>query len=186
MATNFVGAPSNLVGAAIGSISIQPGIFLDGASLGANAAAFPLLTFPAFNSLDIRLNITGLSGSDTLILRFNADAGANYWDRNLTVAAGAVVVVDTNTTTANQIKVAIATTKSITGRLTVTNSLAVSKLVSGAVSMGTGAVGTAGTGVISMAGEWINTTAQITSLSVLLLGANNILAGSSVQVFGGI
>lgn len=186
MSSTFVGAPSNLVGAASGNISLQPGVFLDGATISANAAAFPLLTFPAWGSLDIRLNILGFSGSDIVSLRFNADTGNNYWDRNLTAVAGGVVFVDNPTTTTSQIRVGIAGTKSISARLTVGNNLSVSKLVSGAVAMGTGAVGTAGTAIASMAGEWVNTAAQIISLSVQCVGANNILSGSSVMVFGGV
>lgn len=186
MSTTFVGAPSNLVGAASGNISIQPGVFLDGATISANAAAFPVLSFPAFNSLDIRLNIVGLAGSDTIAIRFNADAGNNYWDRNLTAVAAGVVIANLETLTTSMIRVGLATTKGLTARLTVVNSLAASKVVSGAVGMGTGVVGTAGTAIASMAGEWINTTAQISSLSVISATGQNILAGSSVQVFGGI
>ena len=186
MSTLFTGVPSNLVGAATGVQTIQPGQFLDGATLSANAAAFPLLTFPAWNSLDIRLNIMGFSGSDIVSIRFNADTGNNYWDRNLTAVAGGVVFVDNPTTTTSQIRVGIAGTKGISARLQVGNNLAVSKLVSGTVSMGTGAVGTAGTAVVSMAGEWINTTAQIISLSIQCVGANNLLSGSSAMVYAGI
>lgn len=186
MSTTFVGAPSNLVGAASGNVSIQPGVFLDGATISANAAAFPVLSFPAFNSLDIRLNIVGLAGSDTIAIRFNADAGNNYWDRNMTSGPTLSALTNLETLTTSMIRVGIATTKGISARLTVLNFLGASKVVAGAVTIGTGTAGTAGIAVASMAGEWVNTTAQITSLSLISATGQNILAGSSVQVFGGI
>lgn len=186
MSTTFAGVPSNLIGAASGNVSIQPGAFLDGATLSANAASFPVISFPAWGSLDIRLSIMGFTGSDILSIRFNADAGNNYWDRNFTSVAAGVVLVNTETLTTAQIRVGIAGTKGVSARLIVGNQLAVSKLVNGQVTMGSGVVGTAGIAVLSMSGEWINTTAQITSLTVLCVGANSILAGSSIAVYGGL
>lgn len=186
MSTTFAGVPSGLVGANLGVVQIQPGMFLEGATLSANAAAFPTISFPAFGSLDIRLSILGFSATDILTLRFNSDTGNNYWDRNVTAVAGGVVFVDNPTTTTSQVRVGITGTKGVSARLTVSNNLTVSKLISGVVALGTGAVGTAGTAVVSMAGEWINTTAQITSLSVLCAGANSFLSGSSIAVYGGL
>lgn len=186
MSAIFPGAPSNLIGAATGSVSIEPGVFLEGATISANAASFPTISFPAYGSLDIRLNILGFSASDIVAVRFNSDSGTNYWDRNMTAVAASVVFVDNPTASTTLIRVGIAGTKSITAKLFVGNNLGVSKLVSGAVSMGTGAAATPGTAVVSMAGEWVNTAAQITSLTVLCVGANNLLAGSSIAVYGGL
>lgn len=185
MSTVNPGQFVNALGQAYGPDSVFPPVYLTGATLTANAAAFPTLTFPAYPSLELRLRIVGFSGSDLVSLRFNADAGNNYWDRNVSIAAGGVINVDNATTTTAQIRLGVAGTKGLLADLSILNFLGASKVVGGRVTMGTGAVGTAGTIISGTAGEWINTTVQITSLSVLVVGANNILSGSSLMIFGG-
>lgn len=180
-------AAAGSIGFNYGPDTTFPMIYLTGAALTANGAAFPTLTFPGYNSLEIRLHLAGFSGSDTATLTFNGDTGNNYWDRNITIAAGGVTVTDSssNTTRAN-IRVGAAGTTQIVAVLNIVNILAKSKLVVGRVAQATGAVGTAGTGYVFSGGEWVNTTAQITTANVQCLGANNLLSGSSIQIFGGL
>jgi hypothetical protein len=179
-------AAAGSIGFNYGPDSMFPPIYLTGATLTSAAAAFPTLTFPAYSSLQILLHIAGYSGSDLGSLRFNADSGNNYWDRNISIAAAGVTNVNNETTTTSQMRFGIAGTKQVVCLFNIQNLLAVSKLVRGSVAMATGAVGTAATIISGMAGEWVNTTAQITSLSVQVVGANNFVAGSTVQVFGGL
>jgi hypothetical protein len=68
--------------------------------------------------------------------------------------------------------------------LSINNTLAVSKQASIVAPLSTGAAGTAATIVINGAGEWVNTTAQITSALALVGGANNFNAGSSITIWG--
>ena len=174
------------IGTTYGPDAVFPPFYLTGATLTANGAAFPTLTFAGFNSLEIRLHIVGYSAGDIGSLQFNGDTGNNYWDRNLTAAAAGTTFTNTETTTTAQMRFGISGTKQVVAVINIINLLGTSKLASGRMSMATGAVGTAGTAVVSMAGEWVNTTAQITSVKALVVGANNFLSGSTIQIFGGL
>jgi hypothetical protein len=179
-------ASQGSIGYNYGPDAIFPPIYLTGATLTAKAAAFPTLTFAGYNSLEIRLHIAGYSAGDIGSLQFNGDTGANYWDRNVTSVAGGVVLVNTQTLSTTQMRFGISGTGQVIAIYNIINVLAVSKLCAGKGAMGTGAAGTGGTAIVSMAGEWVNTTAQITSVKALVVGANNFLSGSTIQVFGGL
>lgn len=185
MSTVNPGQFVNNLGQSYGPDSVFPPVYLTGATLTANAAAFPTLAFAVFPSLELRIRLLGFTGSDLPSLRFNGDTGNNYNDRNISIAAGGVVNVDNATTTTSQIRMGIAGTKQLIADVSITNFLSVSKLVHMRVSMASGAVGTAPTIISGSSGEWVNTTAQITSLTVQCVGANSILAGSSLMIFGG-
>ena len=174
------------IGQNYGPDAVFPPFYLTGATLTANGAAFPTLTFAGFNSLEIRLHIVGFSGSDLGSLQFNGDTGTNYWDRNITSVAGGVVLVNNQNVSTAQMRFGIAGTTQVVAIWNIINLLGTSKLATGRGSLGTGAAGTAGTAIVSMAGEWVNTTAQITSVKALVVGANNFLSGSTIQIFGGL
>jgi hypothetical protein len=164
-------------------------VLLGAQQLAANAAAFTSIFLQPVNSLWFYLNVVGLSGADVCAIRFNNDSGANYWDRNLTVAAGGVVVVDTNTLSTTLIRLGVSGTvpQQIFGTIGNPSATAAkTKVLRAMVQIATGAAGTAGPANISCAGEWVNTAAQINRIDVLLVGANNYLAGSSLEVWGGI
>jgi len=184
MATINPGQFTAALGQSYGFDSVVPPFYITGATLTANAASFPVLPIPAYPTLEIRLNCPGLSGSDIPTLRFNGDGGNNYWDRNVSIAQGATLNTNAETATTAQIRLGIATTKQIVASLNIINFLGQGKVVSGRVVIGSGAVATPGI-VIQQAGEWVNTTAQITSVTALILGANSFLAGSSIMIFGG-
>jgi len=177
---------SGVIGQNFGPDAVFPPFYLTGATLTAHGASFPSQTFPGYASLMIMLHIVGYSGSDLGSLRFNADSGANYWDRNLSSVAGGVVIVNNENASTTQMRFGIAGTSKVVALINIINIAGQSKLARGSVAMGTGAAATPGTAIVSMAGEWINTTAQITSLNVQVVGANNFLSGSSVSVFGGL
>lgn len=98
-------------------LSITPGLQVPGAyppiyigsqTLAASSPAFPTIAnIPVFNGLWVFINVSGYGGTDVVSLRFNGDSGTNYWDRTLTVAAGGVVVVDTNTVSTTLIRMGL-------------------------------------------------------------------------------
>lgn len=179
----FVNAP---LGQSYGLDNVSPPVYLGGATLSSNAAAFPSIAIPGYNTLEIRCFIAGFSGSDVAIVQFNGDTGNNYWNRNVSVAQGATLNTNAEAASAAGITVGIAGTKGVMFRLMVGNFATVSKPVNGSVSLGSGAAATVMAAITSLAGEWINTTAQITSVLVKVTGANNFLAGSSVSIYGGV
>lgn len=153
--------------------------------LAAAAANLGTLTIPAMNHLYINLQVTGFSGSDFASIRFNGDTGANYVSRFITAVAGGVVFADAPFVSATAMRLtAIAGTTGQSIWLSVNNTLAVSKQASIVAPLSTGAAATAATIVIPGAGEWVNTTAQITSVLALVGGANNFNAGSSITIWG--
>lgn len=182
--------PSPLWGSNYGPVTPQPPVLLaTPQQLTANAAAFASIFIQPVNSIMIWLNLVGFSASDQAALRFNNDSGTNYWDRNLTVVAGGVVVVDTNSAGALAfMRLGVAGTLPTTMLITVTNpsaTAAKTKVVRTSISQATGAAGTAGTGFIWGGGEWVNTSTPISRIDCLVVGANNFLAGSSIMVWGG-
>lgn len=179
--------PPALFGANYGNETPYPPVLLGAQQLAANAAAFSSIFIQPVNSLWFYLNVVGASGSDTCAIRFNADSGANYWDRNLTVAAGGVVVVDTNTLSTTLIRLGVAGTlnQQIFGVIGNPSAVAAkSKVLRAMVTVATGAAGTAGSINIGCAGEWVNTSTPINRIDVVMVGANNYLAGSSLMVWG--
>lgn len=163
-----------------------PPVFLNQTPpLTAAAANLGTLAIPAMNHLYVNVMSAGLSGSDSIIARFNADSGANYVTRFATIAAGGVIVADAAFASATSLRLSpAATTQGQSIWLSINNFLSVSKQIDVRAPLFTGAVATAATLVIGGAGEWVNTTAQITSVQILLAGANNFNAGSSVTIWG--
>lgn len=185
MATINPGQFVNNLGQQYGPDSVFPPVYLTGAVLNANAVAFPTLLFPAYNSLLVMVNVTGYGGTDVVSLRFNADSGANYWDRTLTVAAGTVTpIVDTNTVSTSLMRLGKPINKGRQVMVQLGNQLSRSKVALISNQFGSGAAGTAADTTLGTAGEWVNTTAQITQIDCLTAGGLNILAGSSIMVYG--
>lgn len=162
-----------------------PPIYLASNTLTANATAFATLIVPPFNGLWVFINVSGYGGTDVVSLRFNGDSGANYWDRTLTVAAGTVTpIVDTNTVSTTLIRCGKPINKGRQVFAQIGNLASKSKVVQIMNQFGSGAAGTAADSTISTAGEWVNTAAQITQIDCLTAGGANILAGSSICVYG--
>jgi len=173
------------LGTNYGYDNVVPPFYLNGAQITANLAAFPSLPIALYNTLEIRLWIAGLSGSDTVLIQFNGDTGNNYWSRNVSMTAASALNTNVEVPSTSGINLGIALTKGMFVRLFVGNFATQPKTVSGVGSIGTGAAGTIGV-PLQIAGEWENTTAQISSVLVKLAGANTILTGSSIQIFGGV
>ncbi|GEM_PF-3853222 len=158
---------------------------LGGLVLGSAAVTTGVLTIPAYDLLRVSVRVTGYSGSDIASLRFNADAGANYWSRYLSAAAGVATLtnnVNVSQTLARLFAVGITLQRS--GVFLITNRAATSKV---GCSMGQDGSGAAGTSAgLSFGGfEWVNTAAQITSIEMRTAGGSITLsAGSGFAVEG--
>lgn len=184
MATSFPGIEQNLFGANVGVMALAPPVFLGGWQLTASAPAFPVLNFPAFNSLEVRVYVTGYGGSDVVSLQFNGDTGANYLDETVTMSAGGVVPTNTNATGATLIRLGLTTPNGRVAQASIINNATRRKVVMINNQIGTTDAATLPVLHLGGLGLWNNTTAQITSILCLTAGGLNILAGSSIAVYG--
>jgi len=172
-------------GWAVSSNSAAAGLeFLGSTVLTGNATTTNTVTIPARDILTIEVRVTGYSAGDIASLRFNGDAGANYWSRYISAVAGGVVLVNNqNVSQALARLFALAVTTQRTGIVNITNLATTSKVgvVNGQTS--TGAAATAGT--IEFGGfEWVNTANQITSIAMLTAGGATMPAGTGFAVWG--
>ena len=190
MATNPFAppVPSPSFSSNYGPVTPQPPVLLaTPQQLTANAANFTSVFIQPVNALWIYLNINGFAVSDIVSLRFNNDSANNYWSRHLTAVAGGVVFVDNPTVSTALIRCSLTGTTQVQVFATIGNpsaTAALSKLVSMRVAQATGAAGTAGTAYAFSGGEWANTANPINRIDVLTAGGNNMLAGSSLEVWG--
>lgn len=166
-------------------IAGSPYEYIAGAKLGSNAASTGVITLPkTFEFLELRILIEGFSSADIAALQFNSDTSNNYWCRHLTVAAGGTTHTNTQTASTSRIRLSQA---NITAPQVVVvwimNQAAISKAMIIETQTATANAGTVGI-IDHGAGEWVNTSAQITSVNLLCVGANNLLAGSGIEIFG--
>lgn len=174
----FPGIP-NLLGP-----STWPPVFVAEMILGASAPQFPTLKFVPMSGLLLFINVTGYGGTDVVSLRFNGDSGANYWDRTLVIAAGGTAVAETSTTSTTLIRCGKPINKGRAVMAQIVNFATKSKVVQVMNQYGSGAANTLADGTVSTSGEWINTTDLISQIDVLTAGGANILAGSSLVLYG--
>lgn len=155
--------------------------------LSSSAVTTGVLTIPAREQLFLLCNIAGYSGGgDIASLRFNGDTGTNYWDRHITSVQGGVVLVNTQNASTSLIRLAgnaVTTGRSVT--VSIMNLASVSKSVGiSHVQTNTGAAATVG-GLDIGGGEWVNTSAQITSIEMRTAGGSVTMpAGTGFTVFG--
>lgn len=154
--------------------------------LTASAQATAVVTIPAREQLYILINIAGYSGGDIASLRFNGDTGTNYWSRHITFASGAATGVDNPTPSATLLRLAgNAVTQGRSVSCSIMNLATVSKAVGiSHIQTNTGAAATVG--VLNIGGgEWVNTTAQITTIQMLTAGGSITMpAGTGFTVYG--
>lgn len=185
MATSFPGIEQNLFGANVGAQQLTAPVFVGGWQLTANAPAFPSLSFPAFNSLSIYVYVTGYGGSDVVSLQFNGDTGANYLDQTIvTTAGGGVTLSNVNAVNANLIRLGLTTPNGRVASVNIVNNASRRKVVMINNQIGSTDAATLPVLTLGGMGLWANTTAQITSVLCLTAGGLNILAGSSIAVYG--
>lgn len=173
-------------------------VHLGSTVLTTNTTASEVLEFPPFDILKVFYRITGYGGNAIASFRFgpNAsgviDAGANYWYRHISLAAGAPGTTITNTQAVSQTFVsvaALAVAQGRVGEMVVSNYAGtnVSKMVrfsNQTQSAATPSAATAGVAEFG-GGEWINTANRITMIQMVdNPTTTNINAGTGFSVFG--
>lgn len=155
---------------------------------GSAVATSGAVTVAAYDELMIVARIVNLSAADNVALRFNGDTGNNYRSRYLVNdATSGTTLADVATATSNMAR--------LSGISDVTHQRAVTAVISnlsGTSKLGTvqGAFGSGSVSTqtkIDLAGhfEWVNTTAQITSVTMLTVGGTvTMAADSGFLVFG--
>jgi hypothetical protein len=159
--------------------------FLGSLRLSAAAVTTGVLTIAPREKLFVDINIAGYSGGDIASLRFNGDAGANYWSRHITWATAGTTATDVPNAAATLIRLAgNAVTQGRSVTCSISNVATVSKYV-GISHLQTGTNSTA-VGVLNIGGgEWFNTTAQITSIELRTAGGSITMpAGTGFTVYG--
>jgi hypothetical protein len=159
--------------------------YLGGAKLIAPAVTTGAVQIPLRDMLYILVRIVGYSGGDIASFRFNGDAGANYWSRYISSVAGGVALVNNQNLSQTLARLfALTTTLSRSAMVSISNRSGTSKVGNVNAQTGTGAAGTAG--ILEFGGfEWVNTTAQITSVEMRTAGgAVTMNTDTGFMVFG--
>lgn len=141
------------------------------------------LSFPARDWIECDLRVRFYGVADIISLQFNGDTGNNYVSRAVKMATGGTTwanTIDLNTT--NMIRCA---STGITGNRSIKfafgNRASNTKVVIFETGSTTGAVGT-GIDIDAVRGEWFNTTAQVTSITINTAGGNTV--GADLAVYG--
>lgn len=158
--------------------------------LGSYVFTSSLQTSPAIpiaprDLLLIQVRVTGYSGGDIASLRFNGDTGTNYWWRCLSVAAGGVTWTNAQAASATLLQLHPATTtQQRSSAHFITNLATKAKVMTTTATTSTGSAATVGAGELGW-GEWVNTSTQITSVTLLTAGGSVTMpTGTGFSVFG--
>jgi len=149
-------------------------------SLGSAATTLTVSSIPASEDLEIRGFVTGLSGADLLGLQFNSDTGANYATQyciNGCAGAGSNSVTAQTyirlQPSASQDLEFVVRIKNLTSFVKRGDFYTVRNATSGAITRYDGGI------------AWDNTSAQISSITLLTVGASVTMAtGTSLNVYG--
>lgn len=153
----------------------------------ANATSVGPITIPACKFLMIVHVITGYTGADIAMFQFNGDTTVtNYGSWFMTNSNAATPI---NAQSANNAGTVAGipvsgTTQTVgrVGRFFVSN-IATSRKVF-EISNANESTTTTGPARDGGWGEWLNTTAQITSVTMKLVGAQSLLAGTGAIIYG--
>lgn len=151
----------------------------------ATTGSLATFTIPARDVLTFYIAKVGNGVSSSgVALRFNSDSGTNYWQRTITSAAGGVVLAQLLSTSVTSCNVGGSQTFNQITVATVVNDATTTKVGVGLSQRASNAAATAQTIEFPGGFEWVNTTAQITTVELLTTNANNIGAGTKVFIFG--
>lgn len=159
--------------------------FLGSVKLASAAQTTGALTIAPRDLLLLQVRVTGYSGGDIASLRFNGDTAANYWSRHVSIAAAGVTMTNAETASATLARLhPLTSTQQRSSIHAITNNATTSKVGTVHAQTSSGAAGTIP--VLEFGGfEWVNTSAQITSITLLTAGGSITLsAGSGFAVFG--
>lgn len=165
--------------------NVVPPFYLNGAVVTVAGASLPAITIPAYNTLRVVIWVPSIGGSDVPGLRFNGDTGANYNSRSDTLAVGSALVTNAENASDTMVRLGAAAT---TGRMVIAdigNTLNQNKVVNALVSIAGANAATVPVTHAAACGVWFNTTAQITSITLLSQAGQNLGVGTSIQIFGG-
>jgi hypothetical protein len=160
--------------------------WLNGFEWTGNAVSSGVLTIEPRKILRCAVNIGGYSGGDIASLRFNGDSGSNYWDRHITWAAGGTTAVNTQNISTQLVRLAgNAVTQGRVVQVVIMNVASITKPVGiSHLQTLTGSAATAGVLDIG-GGEWVNTSAQITSIEMRTAGGSITMpAGTRIDIYG--
>lgn len=145
------------------------------------------ITVTAFDELMIVARIVSLSAADIPALQFNSDTANNYRSRYLVNnATSGTTLTDVPTATTNMARLSGLSVSGSRILVAYINNLSSAAKVGTVTStLGTGSVSTQHQVDLAGGFEWVNTTAQITSVTMLTAGGTATMAASSgFQVFG--
>ena len=160
--------------------------YLAGAKASAGVASLSTPTFPARDVLMIFGNWGTLPAAVFPGLRFNGVATTTYWHRQFSAGdlVGQLTFANRQTPSATLVELWFqAITAPGSFLMVVSNRLATSKGLFFSPSLSTGSAAAVPTIVIG-SGEMVNTTTQITSVTLTSATATTFPVGSGLQVFG--
>lgn len=157
-----------------------------------NAYTFPggtatsgALTVSARDELMIVVRILSLSVADIPALRFNADTGTHYQSRYVTCADGGVTMTNVATASTTMARLSgLSSDKPRVIQAIMNDHRDWEKAATVTSRVNTGAV--AATPALDVAGgyEWVNSAAQVTSVTLLTVGGANVGGNSQILIFG--
>ena len=152
---------------------------------GSATVASGAITIPAYDELCVVVRMFGLSGADTPALQFNSDTGNNYWSRYITSAAAGTTLTNVQTPSTSMARlsgITGTTARSITA--TIMNRSGTGKIATVNSGLASGAAATISTVDVTGQFEWVNTSAQITSVNLLTATGATMAAESGMLIFG--
>jgi hypothetical protein len=166
-------------------INPQSWDFLTSFTFGSSLQTSGAISFDARDELWVVSRVTGYSGSDIASFRFNGDTSTNYWSRSISFAAASTTATNAEFASATLARLhPTATTLQRSSSHLISNIATKSKV--GTIQAQTGSGSAATIPVIEFGGfEWVNTSAQITSITMLTAGGSiTMAAGTGFAVFG--
>ena len=160
--------------------------FLGGAKAVGGETSISTGTFGARDALLVFVGITGLSAAAHVHLRFNGVTTATYWHRTFSstgLAAGLVTFANNQGPSATYVDLEGGSSTALKRHwfVSLTNRLASSKSAFWQGTVGNSTLDP--TVAITGVGEWVNTTAQITSVDLGTV-SGTLNADCRVQVYG--
>lgn len=160
--------------------------YLGGAKLAAAATTLTTPTLPARDVLMVFGNWAALGAAAIPGVRMNGDSTAAYWHRQFSAGdlAGQLTFADRGVASQTLVELWFqATQRPGSFLMVIANRLATSKALFFQPSISTGTAAAVPSIVIG-AGEYVNTAAQVTSLTMTTAAGTTLGVGSSLQVFG--
>lgn len=153
----------------------------------ANGTSIGPITIPACKLLIIEYFISGYTGGDIGAFQFNADTtAANYGSWFMTASNAATPLLAQAAANAGTLAmIPVSGTNQTVGRrgfLRISNIAANRKVVD--IRNANESATSTGPSMDFGWGEWLNTAAQITQITMRLVGANSLLAGTGFVVYG--